>query len=292
MWQTKKLSEGALMCALTVLLSLLNRYTGFLFDNMLPWLYAFPLLIYAARYGFRMAVLPLISTCLLAFLFSSWTSFFYLGSSLLLGILYGGMVHRRCKNGWLLFLSFMMACLCNLLTMLVFAGIFGYDLHNDLIQIDYWLRALAISNLFSASALLIFFIVFLSFLQTICIHFAAQLLLTRLKISHIRMKNLLQLSSPRWLGIIILLIWLLYFMQSVIELQVGIQLMIQSFALCALLTAIIFGAVTVFAYCAVHRLPKGTIALLYLLLFIPGIHLLFALLGEADLLFGLRKAMR
>lgn len=279
------------MCALTVLLTLLNRYTGFLLDNMLPWLYAFPLLIYAARYGFRMAVLPLISTCLLAFLFSSWTSFFYLGSSLMLGTLYGGMVYRQCKNGMLLFLSFMMACLSNLLTMLFLAGIFGYDLHSDLIQIDHWLETLAISNLFSASAVLIFSIVFLSFLQTICIHFAAQLLLTRLRIPHARMKNLLQLSSPRWLGIIILLIWLLYFMQSVIELQVDIQLMIQSIALCALLIAIIFGAVTIFAYCALHHVPKAAIVVLYLLLFIPGIHLLFALLGEADLLFGLRKAM-
>ena len=39
----------------------------------------------------------------------------------------------------------------------------------------------------------------LSFLQAICVHVGAQLLLVRLKRNMHRMKNLLQLNAPRWL---------------------------------------------------------------------------------------------
>ena len=46
---TRSMSEGAMMCALTVVLALLNRFSGFLLESAFPWIYAFPMLIYAAR---------------------------------------------------------------------------------------------------------------------------------------------------------------------------------------------------------------------------------------------------
>ena len=63
---TRSMSEGAMMCALTVVLALLNRFSGFLLESAFPWIYAFPMLIYAARYGFRIALLPAFCACLCA----------------------------------------------------------------------------------------------------------------------------------------------------------------------------------------------------------------------------------
>ena len=292
MRKTQIMSEGALMCTLTLLLAWLNQYSGFLLEAIFPWLYAFPLLIYAARYGFRFSSLPLISTCLLAVLFTSWTSFFYLSAALLLGVVYGTMVHHQKAQMQLFLISFLAAFIVNLLTMFLLAGIFGYDIQEDLVEIDHLLQTVKGIQLPKAESIFFFSLVLLSFLQTVCVHVLAQLVLIRLKIQAPKMKKMNQISSPRWLGVIILLIWLLYFLQSVVELQVGIQLLIQSAALCALLAAIVYGALSIFTYLALRHVSKRMVVLVYLLLFVPIVHLLFALLGELDLLFGLRKAMR
>ncbi len=122
-------------------------------------------------------------------------------------------------------------------------------------------------------------------------HVGAQLLLVRLKRNVHRMKNLLQLNAPRWLGSAFLWIWLLYLLQSVIELQVDIRSLLQTLAFCALFVSIVYGALTAFAFLTLRRAGKGMVLLLYVLLFVPIINLLFALLGEADLLFGLRRKM-
>lgn len=290
---TRLLSEGAMMCALTIVLAILNRFSGFLLESAFPWIYAFPMLIYAARHGLRIALLPAVCTLLGALLFSSWTSLFYLVSALVLGVLYGALVHRSTPHALLLTVTFLLAAACNLATMVVFAALFGVDVAADLAWIDQLLAMLgtAWTRWLSAQSILLAGLLLLSFLQAICVHVGAQLLLARLKLNVGRMKNLLQLQPPRWLGVTFLLIWLLYFLESVVELQIDSRSLLQTLALCALFAAIICGALTAFAFLARHQSGNVLLLLLYVLLFVPFINLLFALLGEADLLFGLRRRM-
>ena len=209
---TRSMSEGAMMCALTVVLALLNRFSGFLLESAFPWIYAFPMLIYAARYGFRIALLPAFCACLCALFFSSWTSLFYLVSALLLGVLYGGLLHRGAPHALLFAVTFVTAAVCNLITMVLFAALFGQDVSVDLAMIDQLLASMGPTGArwFDARSILLSFLLLLSFLQAICVHVGAQLLLVRLKRNVHRMKNLLQLRAPRWLGSAFLWIWLLY----------------------------------------------------------------------------------
>ena len=290
---TRSMSEGAMMCALTVVLALLNRFSGFLLESAFPWIYAFPMLIYAARYGFRIALLPAFCACLCALFFSSWTSLFYLVSALLLGVLYGGLLHRGAPHALLFAVTFLTAAVCNLITMVLFAALFGQDVSADLAMIDQLLASMGPTGArwFDARSILLSVLLLLSFLQAICVHVGAQLLLVRLKRNVHRMKNLLQLRAPRWLGSAFLWIWLLYLLPSVIELQVDIPSLPHPLAFSALFVSIVYGALTAFAFLTLRRAGKGMVLLLYVLLFVPIINLLFALLGEADLLFGLRRKM-
>lgn len=290
---TRSMSEGAMMCALTVVLALLNRFSGFLLESAFPWIYAFPMLIYAVRYGFRIALLPAFCACLCALFFSSWTSLFYLVSALLLGVLYGGLLHRGAPHALLFAVTFLTAAVCNLITMVLFAALFGQDVSADLAMIDQLLASMGSTGArwFDARSILLSVLLLLSFLQAICVHVGAQLLLVRLKRNVHRMKNLLQLRAPRWLGSAFLWIWLLYLLQSVIELQVDIRSLLQTLAFCALFVSIVYGALTAFAFLTLRRAGKGMVLMLYVLLFVPIINLLFALLGEVDLLFGLRRKM-
>ena len=283
------LSEGALMCALTLLLVLANRVSALLLESAFPWLYAFPLLVYAARYGLRPACLSALSALLCACMFVSWTSLCYLAGALALGVVYGALVYRQTDNALLLALTLSITVIVNLLTMLVFASLFGYDVNEELTMLSDLLQGFSWGV--DARALVLSVTLLLSFLQAICVHVGAQLLLVRLKRNVHRMKNLLQLRAPRWLGSAFLWIWLLYLLQSVIELQVDIRSLLQTLAFCALFVSIVYGALTAFAFLTLRRAGKGMVLLLYVLLFVPIINLLFALLGEADLLFGLRRKM-
>lgn len=291
MRKSQQLSEGALISALTMILALLNQYSGFLIDAAIPWLYAFPMLLYAARNGLRWALIALGSICLLSLAFLPWTSFFYLLSSLLLGLVYGSCVQHKVSNACLLFFSFLIAFTVNMITTLLLAGLFGYDLTADIALIDAFLQNKMAAWLPQAQSILFFSIVFLSVLQSLIIHAGAQMLLKRLHIKTIPMKNLLQIRAPRSLGIAILLIWLLYLLQIVIELQVETQWLIECLAMGAWLIAVIYGAICAFAYLALHQVRKITMVFVYLALFVPIVNIAFVLLGEADLLFGLRKAM-
>lgn len=49
--RTRMLCEGAMMCALTALLLLINRVAGGMIETAFPWLLVFPLLVYCARHG-------------------------------------------------------------------------------------------------------------------------------------------------------------------------------------------------------------------------------------------------
>ena len=73
-------------------------------------------------------------------------------------------------------------------------------------------------------------------------------------------------SMTGWLGSAFLWIWLLYLLQSVIELQVDIRSLLQTLAFCALFVSIVYGALTAFAFLTLRRAGKGMVLLLYVLL--------------------------
>lgn len=64
--RTRILCEGAMMCALTALLLLINRVAGGMIETAFPWLLVFPLLVYCARYGVRAALICCVSILLLS----------------------------------------------------------------------------------------------------------------------------------------------------------------------------------------------------------------------------------
>ena len=64
--RTRMLCEGAMMCALTALLLLINRVAGGMIETAFPWLLVFPLLVYCARYGVRAALICCVSILLLS----------------------------------------------------------------------------------------------------------------------------------------------------------------------------------------------------------------------------------
>ena len=103
--QTRKITEGAMMCAIVGLVLFINRQLGNMLEYFMYWVLTFPILVYTAKYGVRNALVPSVSMLLLSFMISSPTTIFYLFSCIVVGLVYGGGVRKGWKNGTLLFLS-------------------------------------------------------------------------------------------------------------------------------------------------------------------------------------------
>ena len=92
--RTRMLCEGAMMCALTALLLLINRVAGGMIETAFPWLLVFPLLVYCARYGVRAALICCVSILLLSLMLCTFTTLFYVFSASLCALAYGSGVRR------------------------------------------------------------------------------------------------------------------------------------------------------------------------------------------------------
>ena len=84
--QTRKITEGAMMCAIVGLLLFINRQLGNMLEYFMYWVLTFPILVYTAKYGVRNALVPSVSMLLLSFMISSPTTIFYLFSCIVVGL--------------------------------------------------------------------------------------------------------------------------------------------------------------------------------------------------------------
>lgn len=173
--------------------------------------------------------------------------------------------------------------------MVVLASLFGYDPAEEAKLLIELLHADPSMVMRSALVLAVFTVVVCSLLQTLCIHFGALLLLGRIGIPTHPVKAAHEISGPRWLGVTILMIWVLYSWGIVIKLDTGSRLL-QLGVLTACLCAAVYGALTLMCAFISRGHPRGMLAA-YVLLFVPVVNLFLALLGEADLLFQLRGRM-
>ncbi len=182
----KSITEGAMMCALVGVLLFINRQFAGILEYAMYWILSFPILIYTVKYGWKKAMIPAMAMLLLSFMISMPTTMFYLASALLCGMIYGHGVRKKWPNGWLLTITGILTLLSYLITMVIFAGVFGYDPQEDVLMAERLLELLSITRVdivqiaLLASLLLS---VVTAILQTICVHLLAVMLLTRMQLS-------------------------------------------------------------------------------------------------------------
>ena len=127
--QTRKITEGAMMCAIVGLILFVNRQFGNMLEYFMYWVLTFPILVYTAKYGVRNALVPSVSMLLLSFMISAPTTIFYLFSCIVVGLVYGGGVRKGWKNGTLLVFSGIFTFFSYLVTTILFAAVFLSLIH-------------------------------------------------------------------------------------------------------------------------------------------------------------------
>lgn len=292
---TRKITEGAMMVAIVGLLLFLNRQLGNMLEVVMYWVMTFPVLVYTARYGVKDALLPSVSMLLLSFMIASPTTIFYLFSCIVVGLVYGGGVRRGWKNGVLLSASCLFTFLSYLITTVLFAAVFGYDPNEDIEMVKMLLDFMNVGNEVSLMKLVtlvvVLMAVLMSVLQAMCIHMLGNILLTRLRIEVHRMKNVLEIQAPRWLGYAILIIWVLFSCRSVLKLNQEAFSVFFGIYLSAKVIAIAYGVMCIMGILAMIR-RRPLIFLVLIALFFPITQDIIAVFGIMDMIVNVREKMK
>lgn len=292
---TRKLTEGAMMVALVGIILFVNRQLGNMLEYLMYWILTFPILVYTAKYGVKDGLLPSAGMLLLSFMIAAPTTIFYLFICIVVGVVYGGGVRKGWKNGTLLLLSGIFTFFSYIITTIVFAGLFGYNPEEDIEMVNTVFAILHIETgtdiLQLVGIIVLLVAVLMTILQTMCIHMLANMLLHRLKLHVHQMKSIFDLKVSKWIGFIILIIWVLFWGRNVLKLNQDISSALCSIYLVSKLLALGYGVLTCMGILFIvgHR---KLIFLVFIALFMNYTQAVIAVIGLVDIIFAIREKMK
>lgn len=215
----RKITDGAVMIALMGMALVLNRqFAGFL-EIYFIWFLPIPISVYTMKHGWKNGLMVAVSVIFLSFIISTLTSVFYVISSCACGLVYGEGSRQGWENLRLLLVTMITALIAEILPIFVFSGLFGYDLAEEVIMmretIAEMLKMSGISqNMIESSlvllnrvlpALIIAGVVFGAVLEGIILHLLSVVIFKRLKMPVKKMKPIIEIQIPKWIGYVSLL---------------------------------------------------------------------------------------
>ena len=259
--KTEQLTYGAMITAVFGVLLLLNRQTGGFLEEALVYVFPIPMVAYAARYGGRSSIPVLISMSFIAFLCGTFTSVFYAISEACIGAVFGTRLHNKKDMTKTLLMVMLLSALANVLSMVVLASLFGYDLQKELAEMRNMLnrmmeqvaaaqnlppeQAELMTSLFTPEFLRQMYIIsmlFMGVIQGYIIYVVSITVLRRLRFPVPKAKPILEYEPPAWLGYVSLTGLMGYFLSMARPVEPEIlQSFLQSFGLCAYLVLLVFG---------------------------------------------------
>ncbi len=260
-----------MMTALYGLVLLINRQLAGLVEVYFMFILPIPLVVYSAKYGLRNSLIVCASVLLLALMIALPETWFYIGTSLFVGVSYGSLVKRKAKNGVLLALTMLVSIASNVLTMLVFAAFFGYDPVEELALMQELLVQTMGSQVNVLPMELGSFLVVMLVLGTLLtgimegalVHMLSNLLLRRLKIEVRPFKPMTQWSVPKWTGYVAFIAFSLGILSSYVKINETGQLLLTVLMTLSAIYLLVFGYIAILLYGIV--VWKRNVALLVIL---------------------------
>lgn len=285
----RKITDGAMMLAIIGIFLLISRQLAGLFDGSMIFLLPLPMVFYAAKYGMKDSWVVLVSIVLLCVMLGSVQIVFYVGSESFVGMIYGSGIKKKTDTGKLVFFTMIMAVLIDILTMLVFAGFFGFDVNADIAMYKEMLEGISYEGVSLTSLLgnvdnLLLEVVIIATIMTgimegFLTHMLAKLMLKRLRFPVDKMKPVSSYYPPKWSGYLGLACFILYQYTAMNPFADDtVQIALQCLGLAGTYYLIVFGLIGGYVF-AKERFHAGAWVILVLIAAV----LLFNL---AVLLFG------
>ena len=280
---TKQLTRGAMVCAIYGALLLLNQQTALTVEAAASWVFVFPILIYTATSNIQMSTIACIAMAFMSFLFGGFTTWVYSWTSLITGYIYGIGIQKKWKNSFNFFVCLFLSIVSSYLTIVVWAKVFGMDMTEDFAAIRHLIPFI------DFRVFLCIYVVFMGLLQALCIHMISLIVCIRLKIDRVPITPLNRIPASRTVGLFSLIYWLFFFISPFMiqysERMIDIMQIIY-FLDCFVL---MYYGVLYFADLCFRKNLRKLSRFIIMGVFIPGINVLYLIMGYLDCLLQLRK---
>lgn len=209
--EIRKITQGAMIVSLLGVMFLLDRQTAGVFNYVVAWIVPLPLVMYTAIYGFKNALVPFVSSVLLAFIVGTPIMAVLAVIYGSIGLVYGFGVFKQWESNKLYLSAFIGTSVVFFVTVILFASFFGYNIQTEiqtmmdmLSQIELVQNQnLDLRQIVVATIMITYLVT--AILEAFLIHTLSKILLMRFKIRVIRSKPIENIQFPKWVGIILLI---------------------------------------------------------------------------------------
>ena len=214
----RKITDGAMMVALIGLFLFINRQLAGLLDLYAAWLVPLPMVMYAVKYGWKSALIPFVSVIFLSFIIAGPQIWFYVITACVCGVVYGQGVKSGWNNLRLMLTTMIFTILSNLITTVLFASFFGYDIAMEISEMGKMMTQMSenfnvqlpaslditgfLKMIFVLSAVLT------GVMEGIIVHLLSNFMLKRMKIKVAPPKPLSEIMIPKALAYVCFLLFI------------------------------------------------------------------------------------
>lgn len=269
----RKITDGAMMAAIVGVLLLVNRQTAGLIEVSFLWILPLPMVFYSAKYGLKDSWLLFAAIVLLTIVLGTGQTLFYVISETLIGLVYGCGIHDHTSTRKLVIRTMVMAVGADILSMLVFASFFGYDIASEVEEYTALMNSVFEASDTSLPAsvdlksmmetILIVSVIVGGIFEGFITHILSRLMLKRLRIYIEPMRPISEYYPPKWSGYLGIAGLVMFYYSSYHAFEnETIQRVVQGVSIACVLYLVIIGVIAIMIYLRIRFQMKGWGALI------------------------------
>ncbi len=288
---TKKMVQGAMIAAIFGALSLLNTYTGSMFDIFICYVMVIPLVWYGFNYSLKENFIVCITSMIVIALVG--LPFFVISSisSCLCGMYIGECLRKKTKKETIIVGTFVVTMLNNILLYEVFAKLLDINLIREITEMYQGLIQVmpSLSNQISLDTALSFIpivLIIMSMLEMYAIILLCQLALSRLKVEFPGSFHISMMHLKRSTGIIIAI---LMFGSYLIQRFMNIDSIYLTYVLTLCTMIFALQGVAFLSYYLIMKDKVRWMVLVFIGVLIPMLSSAYVVFGIMDIFSDLRE---
>lgn len=291
-YTTTALTHGAMTIALNLLAVTIDRMLGGMSELMMLLLLAYPMMFYALKHTLAQSAGVYIANGIACLFFATPSMLIYALIANLLGIWYGYGIKKQWKNEWLIGGNVILMSACYMVTTVLLASFFGYDVAAELEVLSEMLQGFSLAidsdtllGIYLASTLL------LSLMQSFALHMGAHLLLKRFNLNLLHMHSMLEWRLHPAIAWLFLFVLVVYVGGSVVQYPHIIQMIVLMLLCVGRMVCAVYGALRLLILLPIAR-KRVLMLILLLAAILPLSGDLLALIGLLDAWFDFCKRLR
>lgn len=287
---TKKMVQGAMIAAIFGALSLINTYTGSMFDIFICYAMVIPLVWYGYTYTLKdnviVCIVAMIVIAMMGLPFFVISSF----SSCLAGLFIGEALKRKAKKETIMFGTMIVMFVNNVLLYEVFAGLLGIDLVAEMKE-TYSMMTTMMPNMGQSLSLDFFLsliplvLLLTSAMEMYVVVMLCQLILIRLKIEFPGSFHLALMHIGKKTGIVLACMVVI---SMILQRFMNIEHIVLTYMLMIGIFAFMIQGISFLSYILILKGKPRWMIMVFIGIFIPGLQMLYLSAGILDIFSDLR----